>query len=69
MKKLTGFSVTPSAEGKRVYYTYSEIDSDGNVTSSNVRGSYVALDEDVLAALASKDVTQEKLIAAVKARL
>ena len=39
MKKLTGFSVTPSAEGKRVYYTYSEIDSDGNVTSSNVRGS------------------------------
>ena len=27
------------------------------------------VDEDVLAALASKDVTQEKLIAAVKARL
>jgi hypothetical protein len=27
------------------------------------------VDEDVLAALASKDVTQEKLIAAVKAKL
>ena len=27
------------------------------------------VDEDVLSALASKDVTQEKLIAAVKARL
>ena len=59
MKKLTGFSVTPSAEGKWVYYTYSEIDSDGNVTSSNVRGSYVALDEDVLAAIATLETAAQ----------
>ena len=59
MKKLTGFSVTPSAEGKRVYYTYSEIDSDGNGTSSTVRGSYVALDEDVLAAIATLETAAQ----------
>ena len=51
--------MTPSAEGKRVYYTYSEIDSDGNVTSSNVRGSYVALDEDVLAAIATLETAAQ----------
>lgn len=53
MKKLSGVAIVTTAEGERVSYTYTELDSDGNITSQNNRGSFVALDEDVLAAVAT----------------
>lgn len=37
----------------RVSYTYMELDDNGNITSQNNRGSFVALDEEVLAAIAT----------------
>ena len=43
-------------------YTYMELDDNGNITSQNNRASFVALDEDLLAAIAT-------LKAAVNARL
>lgn len=62
MKKLSALAIVTTAEGERVSYTYTELDSDGNITSQNNRGSFVALDEEVLAAIA-------KLKNAVNARL
>lgn len=62
MKKLTSVAVVTTAEGERVSYAYTELDSDGNITSQNNRASFVALDEDLLAAIAT-------LKAAVNARL
>lgn len=53
MKKLTSVAVVTTAEGERVSYAYTELDSDGNITSQNNRGSFVALDEEVLAAIAT----------------
>lgn len=53
MKKLSGVAIVTTAEGERVSYTYTELDSDGNITSQNNRGSFVALDEDVLASIAN----------------
>lgn len=53
MKKLSGVAIVTTAEGERMSYTYTELDSDGNITSQNNRGSFVALDEDVLAAIAT----------------
>ena len=53
MKKLSGVAVVTTAEGERVSYTYTELDSDGNITSQNNRGSFVALDAEVLAAIAT----------------
>ena len=53
MKKLSGVAVVTTAEGERVSYTYMELDGDGNITSQNNRGPFVALDEEVLAAIAT----------------
>ena len=62
MKKLTSVAVVTTAEGERISYAYTELDSDGNITSQNNRGSFVALDEEVLAAIST-------LKTAVNARL
>lgn len=53
MKKLSGVAIVTTAEGERVSYTYTELDIDGNITSQNNRGSFVALDAEVLAAIAT----------------
>ena len=53
MKKLSGVAVVTTAEGERVSYTYMELDGNGNITSQNNRGCFVALDEEVLAAIAT----------------
>ena len=53
MKKLSGVAIVTTAEGERVSYTYMELDDNGNITSQNNRGSFVALDEEVLAAIAT----------------
>ncbi len=62
MKKLTSVAVVTTAEGERVSYAYAELDNGGNITSQNNRGSFVALDEGVLAAIST-------LKTAVNARL
>lgn len=51
MTKITGFSVVTTGEGKRVTVIYSTLDDKGNVTSSNNRANYIALEDDVLAAI------------------
>jgi hypothetical protein len=53
MKKLTSVAVVTTAEGERVSYAYTELDSDGNITSQNNRASFVALDDDLLTAIAT----------------
>lgn len=53
MKKLSGVAVVTTAEGERVSYTYMELDDNGNITSQNNRGSFVALDAEVLVAIAT----------------
>ena len=58
--RITGYAFVPTPEGLRMAYTYSRIDENGNVTASNVRGSFIddsgetaaflrALDETILA--------------------
>ena len=62
MKKLTSVAVVTTAEGERVSYAYTELDSDGNITSQNNRASFVALDDDLLAAIATiKNAVNERL--------
>lgn len=62
MKKLTSVAVVTTAEGERVSYAYTELDSGGNITSQNNRASFVALDDDLLDAIST-------LKSAVNARL
>lgn len=39
--KVTGYAFVQTPEGLRVAYTYSKIDDEGNVVTSNARGSYI----------------------------
>lgn len=51
MKKITGFAVVNSDIGKKIAYTYSEIDTEGNIVKSNTKESFVAVDETILTAI------------------
>lgn len=53
MKKITGIAIVELAEGTRIAYTYSEIDDNGNVTSSNNKRSYICVNDDVATAIAT----------------
>lgn len=53
MKKLSAVAIVTTAEGERVSYTHMELDDSGNITSQNNRGSFVALDGEVLAAIST----------------
>ena len=53
MKKLSAVAIVTTAEGERVSYTYTELDSNGNITSQNNRASGLARDDDLLAASAT----------------
>lgn len=62
MKKLTSVAVVTTAEGERISYAYTELDSDGNIISQNNRASFVALDESLLAAISTiKDSVNARL--------
>lgn len=44
MDILTGFAVIKDAVGNRITYTYSEVDEQGTITSSNKKESFIVLD-------------------------
>lgn len=47
MKILTGFAVIKDSVGHRVTYTYSNVDEQGTITSSNNKESFVVMDVEV----------------------
>lgn len=47
MKILTGFAVIKDSVGHRVTYTYSKVDEQGTITSSNNKESFVVMDKEV----------------------
>ncbi len=62
MKKLSAVAIVTTAEGERVSYTYMELDDGGNIISQNNRASFVALDDALLAAIATlKNAVNERL--------
>lgn len=46
MKILTGFAVIKDSVGHRITYTYSEVDGQGTIISSNKKESFIVLDAD-----------------------
>lgn len=51
MIKITNYNYTTVQEGVRLSYTYSELNSSGDITSSNNRKSFIVVDKDVLGKL------------------
>jgi len=47
MLMLTGTAIVTTAEGKRVTYSYSEVDENGTIVKSNVKRSFVAVDPEL----------------------
>ncbi|MPU14895.1 hypothetical protein FGL68_06775 [Acinetobacter baumannii] len=49
MKRLTGTAIMNTAEGKRIAFTYSEIDEEtGAIIEDNKKESFIVLDENFL---------------------
>lgn len=49
MKQISGFSVVEINNGKRITYTYDEVDDDtGDLISTNNRKSFYAVDEKLI---------------------
>lgn len=48
MKKVTSFTHLITGEGDRIAYTYSELDSTGNLVSQNNKGNFVAVDPELV---------------------
>lgn len=46
MKIITGIAVLNTGEGERITYTYSEVDEFGNITQSNIKKSFIAVDDE-----------------------
>ena len=49
--KIKGFTSHITAEGKRISYKFSEVDSDGNFVRENVSSSFVVVNPDLEAAI------------------
>ena len=49
MKKLTSFTAHVTAQGQRISYTFSEIDSTGRLVSQNTRENFIVVDDELQA--------------------
>lgn len=48
MKVVTSFTHLITGEGNRIAYTFSELDSTGNLVSQNNKGNFVAVDSELV---------------------
>lgn len=48
MKVVTSFTHLITGEGNRIAYTFSELDSTGNLVSQNNKGNFVAVDQELV---------------------
>ena len=62
MNKVTNYNYQIVQEGTRISYTYSEINDDGDIISSNNKKSFIVTDEDILNKLKDIKTYLEKKI-------
>ncbi len=48
MKVVTSFTHLITGEGNRIAYTFSELDSTGNLVSQNNKGNFVVVDPELV---------------------
>ncbi len=51
MTKVTNFTYQIVQEGTRISYTYSELNKDGDIVSSNNKKSFIVTDDEMLVKL------------------
>lgn len=62
MNKVTNYNYQIVQEGARVSYSYSELNEDGDIISSNNKKSFIVTDEDILNKLKDIKTYLEKKI-------
>lgn len=63
MKIITGFAVIKDSVGHRIAYTYSEINEQGTIISSNKKESFVVLDDEPKLLISQlENIISERLI-------
>ena len=62
MNKVTNYNYQIVQEGARVSYSYSELNEDGDIISSNNRKSFIVTDEEILLKLKDIKTYLEKKI-------
>lgn len=62
MTKVTNFTYQIVQEGARISYTYSEINGDGDIISSNNKKSFIVTDDEILTKLKEVKVYLESKI-------
>ena len=45
---ITGIAVLTTAEGKRITYSYSKIDKNGAIVESNIKKSFILMEQDTI---------------------
>lgn len=63
LNRLTGIAIITTGEGERISFTYTTLDSEGNIISANNKGNFIALDSELITHIQSiRDyVTTNKL--------
>lgn len=56
---VTGIAALTTAEGKRIAYTYSQIDDNGTIIKSNEKKSFVVMEQETLDIIAQLKVKVE----------
>ena len=49
MKKLTSFTKLTTGEGRRIAFTFSEVDDMGKLMSQNNKGNFILVDDEIKA--------------------
>ena len=47
LNRLTGIAIITTGEGERISFTYTTLDSEGNIISPNNKSNFIVLDENL----------------------
>lgn len=47
LNRLTGVAIITTGEGERISFTYTTLDSEGNIISTNNKSNFIVLDENL----------------------
>lgn len=47
LNRLTGIAIITTGEGERISFTFTTLDSDGNIISTNNKGSFIVMNDEL----------------------
>lgn len=47
LNRLTGIAIITTGEGERISFTFTTLDSEGNIISTNNKGSFIVMNDEL----------------------